>query len=335
MMARASAPLQADWRLIVIGASAGGVEAMRAVLAQLPADLPAALVAILHLAPTMRSELPQILARTSSMPTAFVQDGEPLEPGRLYVAPPDRHVLVQGDGLCLSDGPRINLARPAIDPTFRSAAVAFGSRVIGVVLSGYLDDGADGLRAIKRCGGVAIVQDPDDAAYPDMPRNAMMLTTPDHRLPLAQMGTILTALTSAPLVDVAIEPPPDIVDEVMMDRSLADDVAILDRWGQKAAIGCPECGGPMWAHGGNGRKKYRCHIGHALSFESLLVEQSREIEASLWVAARTLEERARVLGQLNQLEAHAPGGSADSHRRADDARQQAEAVKRLIKEVVG
>jgi two-component system chemotaxis response regulator CheB len=195
---RADARQAVQRDLIVVGASAGGVQALQALVAQLPRDLPASVVVVLHLMADGASVLDDILDRAGPLPAAQAHDGERLERGRIYVAPPDFHLLLRGSSLHLSAGPRENGHRPAIDPLFRGAARAYGPRVIGVVLTGTLDDGTDGLRLIKERGGATVVQDPDDAAFADMPRSAIRHVDPDRVVPLAEMGAVLLELVDAP-----------------------------------------------------------------------------------------------------------------------------------------
>ena len=183
--------------ITVIGASAGGIGALRTLFRALPADYAAAAFVVLHLAPESPSILPDILGRESLLPIAVATPDAPIRPGTVLVAPPDRHLMLDGDTVRvrLSRGPRENRHRPSIDVLFRSAAAAFAARVTGVVLSGMLDDGAVGLRAIKRRGGAAVVQDPDDAEFPDMPRNALATVAVDHRVPVREMAPMLVALS--------------------------------------------------------------------------------------------------------------------------------------------
>ena len=200
--------------IIVIGASAGGVEALKAIAGVLPGDLPAAVFAVLHQSPDAPGMLGKILDGAGPLAACLAAAGDPVERGRIYVAPPDHHLLVKEGRVALGRGPRENRARPAIDPTFRSAAVAYGSRVVGVILTGYLDDGASGLAAVERCGGVTVIQDPEDAAYPDMPESALRAVAPgggpDHIVPLAQIGELLGRLARTEAGE-PVEPPRDIV----------------------------------------------------------------------------------------------------------------------------
>lgn len=233
--------------LIVMGASMDGIAAFIAIVASLPADLPAAVCIVQHASPDSPGYLAAILDGVGPLPATLAEDGEPLECGRLYVAPPDRHLLVQGHRLHLGRGPRENRTRPAIDPLFRTAAVAYRSRVIGVVLTGLLDDGAAGLHAVKRCGGLAVVQSPEDASFPSMPRAALDTVAADHVVPLAEMGALLGRLAGTP----APSPPP-IPDDLLLEVRLTERVMDLrdasegaQHLGEPVLDMCPECGGPL------------------------------------------------------------------------------------------
>ena len=177
--------------IVVIGGSAGGVEALRRICEGLPADFPAAVFVVIHISPNSRSIMPDLLSRAGRLPARHPTDEEPIHRGTIYVAPPDMHMLLRPGYVMLRRGPQENRTRPAIDPLFRSAAVAYGSRVIGVVLSGLLDDGCAGLLAIKSCGGISVVQEPNDAMWPEMPRNALAHDRVDHCVPAAELPALL------------------------------------------------------------------------------------------------------------------------------------------------
>ena len=284
--------------LIVVGTSAGGVQALQELVSDLPPELPASVLVVLHLSSSSASVLHEILARAGELPATQAVDGEPLERGHIYVAPPNRHLLVRGPNIHLSDGPRENGHRPAIDPLFRSAARAFGSRVIGVVLTGTLDDGTDGLRLVKQCGGAAVVQDPGDAAYPDMPQNAIDFVEPDHVVPLAEMGKVLCdrvdETLEAPLAETTSNPREQQVDlvETELGREEPDE-------GNASLLTCPDCGGVLIEREeGGGVVRFACQVGHAYSPESLVELQGDALESALWRALRTLEERADLLGRM-------------------------------------
>src|SRR5262245_54507151 len=218
--------------ILAIGASAGGLQAFKKVVAGLPPDLPAAILFVIHTRGDFRSVLPEIIERAGRLPVTFAEDGQPFQHGRIYVAPPDRHLLVDENVLHLSVGARENNTRPAIDPLFRSAAVCCGSRTIGVVLTGYLDDGSSGLRAIKRCGGITVVQDPGDAAYPDMPRSALAKVTVDHVVSLADMPGLLVDLVQEPA-----GPPVSVPEDIQLEDAIARGMSgmeVLEHLGKRA-----------------------------------------------------------------------------------------------------
>ena len=284
--------------LIVVGASAGGVEALRELVRELRADLPATVLVVLHLPSSAFSALPAILDRASDLDATTAVDGMALQPGQILVAPPDHHLLVRDGQVGLGRGPKENGHRPAIDPLFRSAARWYGPRVIGVVLSGSLDDGAAGLLTIVERGGVAVVQDPETALYAGMP-SAALRAVPDAVTASGPELAQVIAKLSAELIDD--DPPsPDRVLEMqaeiphMDEDSLADD----DRRGVPAALTCPDCNGAMFQIEEGSVVRFRCRVGHAWPPESLLLEQVEAAEAALWAAIRALEEKAALHRQL-------------------------------------
>lgn len=284
--------------LVVIGASAGGVEALRDVAAGLPSDLPAAVLAVLHLPAGGTSALAEILDRAGRMPATTARHGEALEHGRLYVGPPDHHLLVQDDWVALSRGPTENGHRPAINALFRSAALGHGARVIGVVLSGVLDDGAAGLGAIKSRGGLAIVQDPEDAAYRGMPDSALRAVQPDHLLPAPAVGELLSELVAADLPP-ASSPEPSLL--LRYEHALAQNLLVseldLTRLGKFAGLSCPDCQGSLVALE-PGQDRFRCRVGHAWSADALLTTADDRMQTALWMALRTLDEKASLARRM-------------------------------------
>ena len=286
----------ANHEIIVIGASAGGVEALAALVQGLPADLPASLFVVLHLGPHSASVLPQILSQKGTLPARHARDGEAIELGRIYVAPPDRHLLVRHGRVRVSLGPKENSLRPAADPLFRSAAQAYGRRVVGVVLSGTLDDGTAGLQAIKSRGGVTIVQDPRDALFAGMPRSALEGVTIDHCLPITEIAPLLVRLAYEPVKGGGEQP---MSDEYEKEAEIAEfDLSVIQddahRPGVPSGFACPDCGGALWELHEGELIRYRCRVGHAWSPSSLLAEQSEALESALWTALRALEERAAL-----------------------------------------
>ena len=278
--------------IIVIGASAGGVEALKLLAGLLPADLPAAVFVVLHLPPKGRSVLPQILARSGPLPATHPRDGEVIERGRIYVAPPDVHMLLQRGSIRLEHGPRENSHRPAIDPLFRTAAAVYGPRVAGVVLSGLLDDGAAGLVAIRQRGGTTLVQDPEEALYPGMPRNALETRCVDHSLPIAELAATLDRLAREPVAEEPDPPVPATLDLEALQNA--------ERPGTPSGFACPDCGGVLWELQEGETIRFRCRVGHAWSPLSLIARQSDALEEALWTALRALEERATFAGRLTE-----------------------------------
>jgi two-component system chemotaxis response regulator CheB len=328
-----SMPVAITHDLIVVGASAGGVEALMQLARDLPADLPAAVCVVLHIPPDAASALPQILTRVGQLPALHPQDGAALEPGRIYIAPPDLHLLVARGRLHTVHGPRENRSRPAVDPLFRSAARAYGPRVVGVVLTGALDDGTAGLLAIKRAGGVAIVQDPDDALFPSMPSSALRYVPVDYNLPLASIAPTLARLAHEPIVEsggaaMARQPDFDTQMEDLARAALEDD----ERPGEPSPFGCPECGGVLWEREQGALARYRCRVGHAYSVETLLAAQADAYEAALWSALRALEEKAQLTRRLvERAEAHEMSSAATRFRaQMAEADGHVEALRRLL-----
>ena len=287
--------------IIAIGASAGGMEALIQLVGTLPADLPAAVFVVWHLSPDSPGILPEILNRNGRLEARNATDWDRVRPRHIYVAPPDHHLLVENGHVRLSRGPRENRFRPAVDVLFRSAAQAYGSKVIGVVLSGSLDDGTAGLYAIKHRGGIAIVQDPDEAPFPSMPLSALEHVDVDYTVKLAVMGPLLARLVQAPVRDEGVYP---VSDEMEIEVRVAMDenafTAGVEQLGQLSAFTCPECHGTLRQLTEGDRIRFRCHTGHAFSPSSLLAAATDSIEESLWNSIRALEEAMRLLHHLGQ-----------------------------------
>jgi two-component system chemotaxis response regulator CheB len=319
--------------IIVVGASAGGVEALATLARGLPADFPAAVFMVLHVPPHGTSVLPKIISRAGPLPATHAWDGEPIQPGRIYVAPPDRHMLLKLGHVRVARGPTENSHRPAIDPLFRTAARQYGRRVIGVVLSGLLDDGTAGLLAIKERGGTAIVQHPDDALFSSMPRSALENVAVDHALPIAEITAVLKRLASEPLPKLAeAAAPAEMRVEADMAELELDALENRHRPGAPSGYGCPACGGALWELRDGDLMRYRCRVGHAWSPDSLLAEQSGGVEAALWSALRALEERASLARNMS-ARAGQRGTDSIARKFADQARE-SETDARLIREVL-
>ena len=285
--------------IIVIGTSAGGVEALREVAHGLPPDLAAAVFIVIHLPATSSSVLPDILSRNGPLPAFHAIDGEDIRRGRIYIAPPDYHLMVERDHMRVVRCPKENRMRPAADPLFRSAARAFGPRVIGLVLTGTLDDGTAGLLAVKRRGGVTVAQDPIDALYPGMPRSALNNVIVDYCLPLSEIPPLLARLTETPAPDEDNYPASEEL-KIETGITLAESgyMESVDKLGNPSIFTCPECSGVLWEMRDGELIRFRCHVGHAFSVESLLADQSEALENALWAALRALEERAALCHRM-------------------------------------
>ena len=315
--------------VIVVGASSGGVEALSRLAAQLPADLPASVFVVLHLLPHTPSVLAEILDRAGPLRACMPADGEPIVHGKIYVAPPDHHLIVKSDQVRLTRGPRENHNRPAIDPLFRSAAAAFRTRTIGLILSGSLDDGTSGLQAVKRCGGIALVQEPAEALYPDMPQNAINKVEVDYILPLAQMGSVLNELVLSP-APPPVPVPDDILTEVRVAETGRGSIPVSDQLGMLTPYSCPDCGGPMWQMEHAAVPRFRCNVGHALSSQSLLIGQEEALDHALWEAVRTMEQRERLLQQMAEGERQA--GRLQSAQVYEERAAESQEHSQLIRE---
>jgi two-component system chemotaxis response regulator CheB len=311
-------PDQPPSSVVVVGASAGGVQALKTLAAGLPPDLSAPVAIVLHVSPRSESRLPQILSRAGPLPALHAEDGEPLYAGRIYIAPPDRHLLLE-DGRCaVVRGPREHRTRPAIDPLFRSAATRFGRRVVGVI-SGARADGVAGASAISKVGGTVIVQDPTVAEFPDMPSNTIASDNPDRVLPLNAIAAAV-----ADLVEGLSELP------VVSDNGPEEMSA-------PSAFSCPACGGVLWEVDDDEILRFRRRVGHAYNGDSALDDQAEAVEAAFCAAFRALGERASLAHRLavRHRQRGAPATSRRFGRIADEALEQAELIRSVLLEANG
>ncbi len=304
-------------RIFVIGASAGGLDAFKRLFAQLPEDFPSPIFVVNHMAADADTAvLARSIARSGALQCSVAHDGAAFSGGHIYLAPADHHLLVVDGHMRVTKGARENRSRPGIDPLFRSAAVAYTSQVVGVLLTGYLDDGTAGLEAIHRCGGVCVVQDPADAAYPDMPQNAISRVQVDHIVALEQMGSLFAQLVlRAKPSDVAV--PKDIAVEAKIAERVLSDLAAVNSVGGQVPFNCPDCGGPLWEVEQGNVLRYRCHTGHSFTSAVLEAEQKANIEETLWTALRMFEERRNLL--MTMSDANSRGFSPSALERAQDS----------------
>jgi two-component system, chemotaxis family, protein-glutamate methylesterase/glutaminase len=321
--------------VIVVGASAGGVEPLQRMAASLPPDLPASVFVVLHLASHQPSSLPEVLDRAGPLRAAGAEDGQAIEHGRIYVAPPDHHVVVEPDKVRVVMGPKENRHRPSVDVLFRSAARAYGPRVIGAVLSGSLDDGTAGLISIKIRGGLTIVQDPAEAFSDSMPRNAMRYLEVDHVVPAFSLGSLLGRLTREK-IDAAAAPPPtaEMIEETRIAKLDPGSQRAPDdaKPGVRSAVACPDCRGVLWEIQEGDLLRFRCRTGHAYSPETLLSAQEEGVEAALWEALRAIEERVALRRRLIEQARERRLDSLVKHfeAQAKEAEGAVESLRRLL-----
>lgn len=321
--------------IIVIGTSSGGIEALKELVAQLPADLRASVFIVLHVAPYSLGILPEILERAGRLPASNARDWETIREGHIYIAPPDHHLLVEASGyMRATRGPRENRFRPAIDPLFRSAAHAFGPRVIGVILTGWLDDGTAGMWAVKQRGGICIVQNPEEAFAPSMPMSAIRHVEVDHIVSLKEIAPLLVRLTGETTTDEEEVYP--VSEEMETEVKIAREDNALEsgmiEWGEPSLYACPECHGVLLQLKEGKGVRFRCHTGHAYSVDSLLSEFSDRTEDSLWSAIRAIEEKVLLLRQLaTHFGEHEQNGHAEELlEKAQEAQRRAELVRQAV-----
>ena len=322
--------------IIVIGASAGGVQALSALVAGLPRDLAAAVFIVLHVPAEPPSFLPEILSRETILPIGHAKNGERITAGRIYIAPSDQHLILEGAFVRLVHGPKENFHRPSIDTLFRSAARWAGPRVIGVVLTGARDDGTVGMRAIKQRGGITIVQDPVEATFPSMPTSVMQAISVDYSVPLRDIAPLLSTLTQEPAEKEGVFPVPE---EVEIEAKIASQeldsgelIASVERLGKVSKLTCPECHGALWEIHDEDLLRFRCHVGHAFSAESLSGGQSERIEVALWSAVRALEEQMILAQRIVERARKSNHTRAATvfERRAEEAEKNSGIIRQLL-----
>jgi two-component system chemotaxis response regulator CheB len=322
--------------IIVIGASAGGVQALTNLVADLPADLSAALFIVLHIPAHIPSLLPVILARESKLPVDHAKDEEPIQQRRIYVAPPDQHLLIEAGHIKLVHGPKENLHRPSIDALFRSAARWAGPRAIGVVLTGARDDGTAGMSALKQRGGITIVQDPTEAPFPSMPMSVMQEVKVDYSLPLSEIAPLLSQLSRQTVEEEGRYPVPDQIEieaRIAQQEMEADElIASVERLGKISKLTCPDCHGALWEINDTELLRYRCHVGHAFSAEALSDGQSQMLEVALWSAVRALEEQLILAERIVERarKANRQHAARAFERRAREAEEHSSMIRQLL-----
>jgi len=289
--------------IIVIGTSAGGVSALQELVAGFPADFGASVFVVQHVSADAPSFLPAILSRAGKLPASHPQDGDPIQPGHIYIAPPDFHLLIEPGRVLVRKGPKENRFRPSIDALFRSAAYTYGPRVIGVVLTGLLNDGTSGMWSVKRMGGLCVIQEPDDALYPSMPTSVLEYVDVDYTTPLAEIAATLCRLVAEPVTAL---PELSQAEKIRLQTEIeiaaqanAFDLGIVNM-GKPTTLTCPECNGVLMSIEEGKLTRYRCHTGHAFTPDSLLAELSKTVEETHWQVVRGLEEAVMLLEQMTQ-----------------------------------
>lgn len=319
--------------IVVVGASAGGVKALQELVAGLPADFRGSVFVVLHVPPHLPSGLASILARAGPLQAAPARDDEPIKPGRIYVAQPNYHLVVRPGRTKLEFGPRENSARPSVDVLFRSAARAYGRRVVGIVLTGTLSDGALGLAVVKLRGGITVVQDPDEAAFAGMPQNALNKARVDHCLRVADMPPLLVELSNHEIRQQrmrhtgheASEPSGHAADEPHATSPKRPNAA--------SGLTCPECHGSLWELTNGDNPRFECRVGHAYGTEALLKEQGEAVEAALWSAINSLQERAATFRRLSDSGPTGTSGRVFLER-AETTEQQAGLLHQLLETLI-
>jgi two-component system, chemotaxis family, protein-glutamate methylesterase/glutaminase len=317
--------------IIVIGGSSGSTVPLRTILNALPKDLPAAVFIVVHIPARSLGLLASVTAAAAHLPVHPAADGMTVSPGNIYLGVPDAHLILADGRIRLGHGPRENMARPSIDPLFRSAAVAYGSRVIGVLLSGLLNDGTAGLEAIKRCGGLALVQDPADAVADEMPRSALAALEVDLTLSATRIGDVLSDLVRDP-AGPPRPVPPEIRLEVDIAAGARVDSDVIRRLARPAAISCPQCGGVLSTMQGAKPLRFRCQVGHAFTAEVVAKEQENAVDEALRVALRIVDERAELVRRMAE-DGRRAGRTALAEMyeaRAAEYRAHAETIRKAV-----
>lgn len=325
-------------KMVVIGASAGGLEGVKALVAELPENFPAVILVVLHIPPDSVSALPQILSRAGPLPARNPEDGETMKPGQIYVARADHHLLVEGDVIGVKKSPRENRFRPSIDVLFRSAAYHHNHRVAGVILSGALEDGVSGLWTIKHLGGTTLVQRPDEAAFDSMPLSALQQVNIDHLLSAADIGTYLSDWATKPPIampEVVMEESKRIETEVSIAGGKDGFQKGIMNLGELSPFGCPECHGVLIKIMEGESSRYRCHTGHAYTDSALLAKLMESIDHSYGQLQRALEEAVILLEDMGKhLVNNNQAGAAELFfKKAQDARHRAHAMYEIAQHV--
>lgn len=320
--------------IIAIGASAGGINAIMQLLSGLPADIDASIVAVLHLSQESNAQnIVDYFSKNTRLHCQVAEDEISLEKGHVYLAPENRHVLSEDGVLLVNYGAREHRYRPSIDVLFRSVAVNYRSRAIGVILSGMLDDGTSGMYAIKKCGGICIVQEPDEAEYDQMPMNVVERVDVDYKAPLDKISKVLSDVLSKPLPP-EIPIPEDLRTEAKLTQNLMTSIDNLKQIGERTDLTCPDCGGGLWSIKGDPSHRYRCHTGHVFSEKLLYDLQGVNLEESVWVSIRMLEERKNLLDSMARHSEKNQNISSEHKQDIRELEKHIQSLKYLLKKLM-
>ncbi|HYF02449.1 MAG TPA: chemotaxis protein CheB [Patescibacteria group bacterium] len=318
--------------IICIGASAGGVEALLTLMSGLPGNFPASIFVVVHMPAEPPSILHDILHRNGQLKVIQAQDGAFIKPGVMYVAQNDKHLVIEEGFLRVIHGPKENRFRPAIDPLFRSAALVYGPRAVGVILSGLLDDGTSGLVTIKEAGGIAIVQDPEDAMYPSMPKSALSRVKADYTVPISLLADVLKQVVEMPIgqnTSAGIHKRTKLeTDIVKMDGDVMGKTQVI---GKPSGFACPECHGTLWEVEDPNMLRFRCHVGHAYTAASLQADQSENLEDKLWAVVAALDENAMLLRRMADENINSDSMTPDE---LEEQAQKADENSQLLRSII-
>jgi two-component system, chemotaxis family, protein-glutamate methylesterase/glutaminase len=318
---------------VVVGTSAGGIGALENFLSFLPADLPIAIFIVVHLSRTsVARTLLQRLQRNTPYKCVLAEDNRLIRKGVVHLAPANAHLLIKDNKTILGTGPPENRWRPSIDVLFRSAAASGSQKVIGIILTGMLDDGLAGMQAIKKCGGITMVQNPDEAPYPEMPENIIRNVPTDHILILQEMGQVISQITrSKKVMSKQRKIPLSIKLEADLAERVYTEIPRLEQLGgERSFVSCPACGGALWEIKKDNVNSYRCHVGHAFNEGTLMHSLQESTEASLWMALRILEERRNLLLKMAGEQRRANILSRHYAERAEEMKHHIEQLKKVL-----
>lgn len=319
--------------ILVVGASAGGSLLLPGLVRQFTEDMDLVVLIVLHLS---KQSVGEMLVNRLQKETAYTckipKHGEKLKRRHVFIARPDHHLMIDQNKILIGKGPVENRYRPSVDALFRSAAASHGNRVIGIILTGMLEDGAAGMLAIRRAGGICIIQDPNEASYPDMPRAVLNQLSPDYSVPVSEMGNVLSKVLSEKRKKKSSRIPSDIIKEARIAERVFTGINTTHNLGERSVYSCPDCGGGLWEITENDISRYRCHVGHTYSSDGLISGMEATTEAALWTALRIIEERKNLLKQIEEKEKKRGNRqlSLSYRKRAIELEQQVEELKRVL-----